>query len=576
MNNLKVFTRLIACILFMSIISAVIGAVGLFNMESMNSKAHAMYEKELMGLSFAKEANTNVIDVGRTLRTALLSTTAEDRDKVLGKVEELLKTMHKNVESARPLFWTEKGKKAMADLDRSTAEVDKMFPEAVRMMRNERVPEIRESVKFVLGSFAPKVGVVNAQLHDLSTIKEENASKVAKENHELYQSSRIYMIALVIGGILMGLTVGILISRSITRPLNEAVKVANTVAAGDLTSRIDVSSKDEIGQLMQALKNMNDSLLRIVGQIRSGSDTIATASAQIAAGNQDLSSRTEEQASSLEETASSMEELTSTVKQNADNAKQANQLAVAASEVAVRGGDVVSQVVSTMDGINESSKKMADIITVIDGIAFQTNILALNAAVEAARAGEQGRGFAVVASEVRNLAQRSASAAREIKALIDDSVGKVESGSKLVAEAGTTMDEVVSSIRRVNDIMGEITSASAEQSDGIEQVNQAVVQMDTVTQQNAALVEEAAAAAESLQEQAGHLVQLVSVFHTGNGVDAAVKVAAPVRAASHAVAVKRAVRPALKVVNAKAAAPAASGALVSSQTAGNGDDWEEF
>jgi methyl-accepting chemotaxis protein len=279
-----------------------------------------------------------------------------------------------------------------------------------------------------------------------------------------------------------------------------------------------VESRDEAGQLMHALREMNASLAKVVGEVRMGTELIATASGQIASGNQDLSSRTEEQASSLEETAASMEELTSTVKQNADNARQANQLAVSASEVAVKGGSVVSQVVNTMGSINASSKKIVDIIGVIDGIAFQTNILALNAAVEAARAGEQGRGFAVVASEVRSLAQRSAAAAKEIKTLIGDSVEKVEEGSKQVAEAGRTMDEIVGSVRRVTDIMGEITAASQEQTSGIEQINQAISQMDQVTQQNAALVEEASAAAQSLQEQAGSLVQAVSIFKLDRNV----------------------------------------------------------
>ena len=309
----------------------------------------------------------------------------------------------------------------------------------------------------------------------------------------------------------------VFIARSITRPMNHAIKIAQSVAAGDLTTVILVENKNETGQLMQALKDMNASLLDTVRQVRTGTDTIATASSQIAAGNHDLSSRTEMQASSLQQTASSMEELTSTVKQNADNARQANQMAQSASEVAVRGGEVVAHVVDTMGSINTSSKKIVDIISVIDGIAFQTNILALNAAVEAARAGEQGRGFAVVATEVRSLAQRSAAAAKEIKALIDDSVGKVNTGSQLVAQAGSTMEQIVSSIRRVTDIMGEITAASHEQTLGIEQVNQAISQMDGVTQQNAALVEEAAAAAQSLQDQAGSLAQVVSIFKIEGG-----------------------------------------------------------
>ncbi|OHV96768.1 chemotaxis protein [Janthinobacterium lividum] len=311
---------------------------------------------------------------------------------------------------------------------------------------------------------------------------------------------------------LLACMLAILLTRNITRPLVEAVAVAQRVAQGDLSSDIVVRSQDETGQLMAALRDMNTALVSIVGEVRGGTDTIATASAQIAVGTMDLSSRTEQQASSLEETASSMEELTAAVKQNADNALAARSLASAASVVAVKGGAVVSEVVQTMGSINDSSRKIADIIGVIDGIAFQTNILALNAAVEAARAGEQGRGFAVVATEVRNLAQRSASAAKEIKGLIDDSVDKVGAGSKLVNQAGATMQEVVDSVQRLSAIIGEITDASEEQRLGIEQVNEAISQMDQVTQQNAALVEEAAAAANAMQDQAAQLSHAVQVF----------------------------------------------------------------
>jgi methyl-accepting chemotaxis protein len=298
----------------------------------------------------------------------------------------------------------------------------------------------------------------------------------------------------------------------VTRPLQDAVEAADAVAQGDLTRRVEVTSGDEIGRLMQALKHMNESLAGIVSDVRSNTDSISIAAQEIAAGNRDLSERTEGQAASLEETASSMGELTTTVHQNAENAKQANQLAAQASDIAVKGGRVVGDVVNTMASISASSKKIVDIISVIDGIAFQTNILALNAAVEAARAGEQGRGFAVVAGEVRSLAQRSAAAAKEIKELIGDSVGKVEAGAVQVEQAGTTMNEIVHAVKRVTDIMAEISMASSEQSAGIEQVNLAIAQMDDVTQQNAALVEEAAAAAESMQEQAAVLKSAVSVF----------------------------------------------------------------
>jgi methyl-accepting chemotaxis protein len=310
----------------------------------------------------------------------------------------------------------------------------------------------------------------------------------------------------------LGLAFAWRVTRSITDPIGSALQMARAVAAGDLTRNISSKQRDEMGQLLEALGQMNDNLANIVGRVRSGTGAINTASAEIASGNMDLSSRTEQQASSLEETAASMEELTSTVKQNAANAHEANALAQTATEVAQRGGAVVAQVVDTMNAINDSSRKIVDIITVIDGIAFQTNILALNAAVEAARAGEQGRGFAVVASEVRTLAQRSASAAKEIKALIDDSVSKVAAGAQLVSTAGSTMDEVQDSVRRVTAIVGEITLANHEQTSGIEQINIAISQMDQVTQQNAALVEQAAAAAAAMQDQAGELNQVVSQF----------------------------------------------------------------
>ena len=362
--------------------------------------------------------------------------------------------------------------------------------------------------KDMVGKRTAYLGALDALSKGQGKLLDDTAAAVAAQ----YQSGRMILIALGCMAILLGIACALYITRTITQPINEAVRVAETVSSGDLTSNIVVESRDETGQLMQALKSMNDNLVGIVGRVRDGTDTITSASREIAQGNLDLSSRTEEQASSLEETASSMEELTSTVKINAENAREANRLAMTASEVASRGGAVVSEVVTTMGSINDSSRKIVDIISVIDGIAFQTNILALNAAVEAARAGEQGRGFAVVASEVRNLAQRSASAAKEIKALIGDSVEKVDAGSRLVDQAGKTMDEVVASIARVATIMSDITAASDEQQMGIEQVNTAVTQMDSVTQQNAALVEQAAAAAASMQEQAARLSEVVGTF----------------------------------------------------------------
>jgi methyl-accepting chemotaxis protein len=358
----------------------------------------------------------------------------------------------------------------------------------------------------------PILRQVIAHIARFNEVLRANSTANVAAADEAYSLAKWTMLATSLIALLLGTAIAWMLTRSISVPLQQAVTVAQNVSAGDLSSRIVVKGRDELGQLMTALKGMNDSLQSIVGEVRHGTDTIAVASDEIKRGNMDLSARTEQQAGSLQETASAMEELTATVKQNAENAQQANQLAASASKVAAKGGDVVHRVVDTMDSISESSKKIVDIISVIDGIAFQTNILALNAAVEAARAGEQGRGFAVVASEVRSLAQRSATAAKEIKQLIDDSVTKVAAGSALVNEAGATMTEVVDSIKSVTTIMHDISAASAEQTMGIEQINRAITMIDEATQQNAALVEEAAAAAASMQDQTNSLSGLVSVF----------------------------------------------------------------
>ncbi|MFZ6741904.1 methyl-accepting chemotaxis protein [Undibacterium sp. JH2W] len=415
-------------------------------------------------------------------------------------------------------------------------------------------------------------------LDELVTLEDKLNSQTAEEAGSSFKAATSLMA--VLGGLALvaGIFAAFAISRSLLKQLggepDYAAEIAGQIAAGDLTAPIDLKSGDTASLLFE-MKNMRDSLVNIVAQVRNGTDTIATASSEIATGNLDLSSRTEQQASSLEKTTSSMKELTTTVKQNADNAREANQLAASASEVARQGGVVVAQVVDTMGSINESSKKIVDIISVIDGIAFQTNILALNAAVEAARAGEQGRGFAVVAAEVRNLAQRSAAAAKEIKTLIGTSVEKVEIGTKLVGQAGVTIDQVVSSVKHVTDIIAEISAASQEQSVGIEHVNHAIIEMDGVTQQNAALVEEAAAAAQSLQDQASELAKVVSVFKLHAG-ERAQQIAAPVaKLAPRRVEPVVAIKPKARNNQVKSL-PVARAPSKKTASASSSDEWEEF
>jgi methyl-accepting chemotaxis protein len=486
----------------------------------------------LAGLSYVRIASLNQ-EVGKMVDARYPKTVVANSIKA--DVSEATRSM------LNVLIMTDPSQiaKELANIEARNALATKALGELSKSTTDAKGQEILKAIGTVRDRFMPGqasfIGLINEDKKDAAMVKfmfslrpqqnkylDQLDKFVAYQNEEMVkagqeasaQTQRTQLLIVVLAGVaaLLSLVVAFLATRSITAPLKEAVGVAQRVANGDLTSDIHVVGSDETGQMMEALRHMNASLIKIVAQVRSGTDSIAEASAEIASGNMDLSARTEQQANSLGQTSSSMRELTDTVQQNADNARQANQLAAKASEVAVRGGSVVSHVIDTMGSITASSKKIVDIIGVIDGIAFQTNILALNAAVEAARAGEQGRGFAVVAAEVRNLAQRSAGAAKEIKALIGDSVDKVREGSTLVEQAGVTMEEVVASVRRVTDIMGEITSASQEQSVGIAHVNTTILEMDETTQQNAALVEEAAAAAASMQDQAANLARVVSVF----------------------------------------------------------------
>ena len=507
----------------------------------------------------------NVNEIGTSVRNIALLTDTQKMQTEVAVINEakarnagLYKELEETIQS-------EKGKAALKAAFDARSAYNPLIEKAAELGLGNKQ---EEATALLVGELQIAQKRYMGSLTDLISLQKSLMEQSDASVTQTVTSAGTLMITIALVTGLTGALLAWAITRSITAPIRQAVEVAETVAAGDLTSRIEFQSKDETGQLLNALKAMNDSLISIVGQVRNSSDSIATGSSQIATGNADLSQRTEEQASNLQQTAASMEQLTQTVKQNADTARQATQLAGTASSAATQGGTVVAQVVATMGEISDSSRKISDIIGVIDGIAFQTNILALNAAVEAARAGEQGRGFAVVASEVRSLAQRSASAAKEIKTLIGASVEKVENGSKLVHEAGQSMGEIVTQVKRVNDLINEISASSVEQSTGIGQIGDAVSQLDQVTQQNAALVEESAAAAESLKHQAANLAQTVAVFKLSGNQQAF----APAPTYTAPAASKPKVAPRIASKPAAAAKPM----VAQASTAGDSDDWTSF
>ena len=513
-HNLKLSSKLLLSFGAILVLTLVVGGLSILQLDRVNQTGTDLARQWLPATRNVMEVKYQLQRYRSQEQQHVLSATPEEAATYEKSMPKLWDTLQQSLQTLQGYMQTAQDQQLHADVIQAMVQYNRVHDQAIRLSRDQQT---EEATALLRGEALTISRSINSKLDTISEHVEQGAKAADELGDTIYSSSRNLIALVSVLGIAVGLALALFIARLISRPLSHAVELAQAVAAGDLSRRIESRSKDETGQLLQALKQMNDSLVQIVSRIHQGSDSIATATQQIAGGNQDLSSRTEQQASSLEETAASLEELTATVKQNAENARQANQLASSASQVAQRGGTVVGQVVDTMTAINTSSRKIVDIIAVIDGIAFQTNILALNAAVEAARAGEQGRGFAVVASEVRSLAGRSAEAAKEIKSLIDDSVSKVEQGNQQVASAGQTMNEIVDSVRRVTDIMGEITAASDEQTSGIEQINQAVTQMDQVTQQNAALVEESAAAAGALQEQAQQLSQTVRVFQLAAG-----------------------------------------------------------
>jgi methyl-accepting chemotaxis protein-1 (serine sensor receptor) len=513
MKTLTVKMRLISTLAVAILLMIGIGIMGMVSLGVVKEELRTVYEDRTIPLNQLRNIGRLLQeDINLVTRSAMNRDLQEARAN-MDQIDGHLATVALIWDQYMGTYHTPEEARLAEDFARAREQfVQRGLRAEQELLRAGRFEDSRNHINSNIAQlFAPVAENIEALLQlQIDVAGQEYANAV-----ELYESMRLYAILLIVIGLTFVLWMAWMLVRAIMGPLEKAVSVANHIAEGQLDNDIQVERNDELGALMTALRTMTGKLSTIVGDVRTASDAVGSSAREIAMGNDDLSQRTQEQASALEETASSMEEMTSTVKQNADNARQANQLAVGARGQAEQGGQVVSMAISAMNEINESSRKIADIIGVIDEIAFQTNLLALNAAVEAARAGEQGRGFAVVAAEVRNLAQRSAGAAKEIKDLIQDSVEKVKTGSSLVDESGKTLTEIVGSVKKVTDIVAEIAAASQEQSSGIEQVNKAITQMDEVTQQNAALVEEAAAASRSMEEQTRRMMEIMRFFRTG-------------------------------------------------------------
>jgi methyl-accepting chemotaxis protein-1 (serine sensor receptor) len=588
MNNLTIATRLKILIALLCTMMLGIGFMGMRGIAASNDSMKSVYEDRTVALAQLSE----VLRYNLRNQIAMVSAAGDARpemaEKYLAEMRDNAVGMAKEWDAYTATYLTSDEKLLV---DQFKTHRDAFVDGAQKPLQAALVAKDAKETSRLAFEVMPTVyAPMRDNLNALVKLQVDEAKKLYEAEVRSYQTTRSVALGMLLAALVLSSVYGYFLIRNISQSLSEAQALADAVAQGDLTQHMESQGKDEVARLIQSMAAMRQSLVNVVSNVRQGSDGVATASAEIAQGNHDLSARTESQASALEETAASMEELGATVQHNADNARQANQLAQNASSVAVRGGEVVGQVVQTMKGINDSSRKIADIISVIDGIAFQTNILALNAAVEAARAGDQGRGFAVVASEVRSLAGRSAEAAKEIKSLIGSSVERVEQGTALVDQAGITMTEVVSSIRRVTDIVAEISAASGEQAAGVNQVGEAVTQMDQVTQQNAALVEQMAAAASSLKSQAGDLVQVVSQFKLGHEDHASITLNnAPVRhvpaALGRTTAPPRLGASAKKVPPApgpvgRAPAPQAARALpkpvAKAAPVGGDDEWETF
>jgi methyl-accepting chemotaxis protein len=579
LSNLSIKAKLFSTLGLLAGILCVVGVLGFAGMRQTNQHLDGMFNGRLVPANWVDELTTLH---RKGIEAIELATIKQDASSVATAVEAVKGNADKIKE-----IWSKLDKADVSDSERKSIESFGANSNAILDINLTAISSMQSGVydkaeKAMLEQARPKYDQITGIVDELKRAQITEAKKAWDEARGQFRSDNIMIVSAILVGVGLAAFLGVMLVRSIMNALNVAVGVANRIANGHVGNHIEVHSNDELGQLLMALKTMDGKLVEIVSSVRTTAGAVGGAASELSQGNDDLSSRTQEQASALEETASSMEQMTATVKQNADNARQANQLAAGAREQAERGGTVVQRAIGAMGEINNASRKIADIISVIDEIAFQTNLLALNAAVEAARAGEQGRGFAVVATEVRNLAQRSASAAKEIKDLINDSVEKVKAGSELVDESGKTLAEIMESVKKVTDIVAEIAAASQEQSAGIEQVNNAVTQMDGVTQQNAALVEEASAASKAMQQQANSLVQQIGFFK--NAMSAAASsthveqfarpAAAPPVAAVRAAAPQR--RAPSSAMRSAAAPRQASAAKPLARASGDDSVWQEF